>query len=239
MGQGVGGSLSLMHRVSAWRFMNPPEAFIKGCIVNAKGERMCNEMLYGAQLSEIMCEKNDGKAYLIIDSRLWKDAHLELRPSRVLWFHAAAAILYLYIERKKASTIKELAKKYNIPHETLEKTIKQYNELARQDGKNDPLGKLQGYHKELKDGPYYALDASYDTFFVPCPALTTGGLRVNEKSGLVLREDDSEIEGLYAAGRAAIGIASQSYVSGLSIADCVYGGRRAADHAVKYGGKKN
>jgi 3-oxo-5alpha-steroid 4-dehydrogenase len=43
----------------------------------------------------------------------------------------------------------------------------------------------------------------------------------------VKREDGSRIEGLYAAGRTAIGVCSQQYVSGLSIADCVYSGRRA------------
>ena len=34
-----------------------------------------------------------------------------------------------------------------------------------------------------------------------------------------------------AAGRTAVGIPSRSYVSGLSIADCIYSGRRAGKHA--------
>ena len=38
------------------------------------------------------------------------------------------------------------------------------------------------------------------------------------------------MEGLYAAGRTAAGC-SRSYVSGLSLADCVFSGRRAARHA--------
>ena len=33
------------------------------------------------------------------------------------------------------------------------------------------------------------------------------------------------------AGRSAVGICSRQYVSGLSIADCVFSGRRAARHA--------
>ncbi len=36
---------------------------------------------------------------------------------------------------------------------------------------------------------------------------------------------------LYAAGRTAVGICSNSYVSGLSLADCVFSGRRAGRHA--------
>ena len=33
--------------------------------------------------------------------------------------------------------------------------------------------------------------------------------------------------GLYAAGRTALGIPSHLYISGLSLADCVFSGRRA------------
>ena len=60
------------------------------------------------------------------------------------------------------------------------------------------------------------------------PTLTLGGLVVDEATGRVLGDDDEPIVGLYAAGRAALGICSRQYVSGLSIADCVFSGRRAA-----------
>ncbi|WP_159083087.1 hypothetical protein [Lysinibacillus sp. 2017] len=36
--------------------------------------------------------------------------------------------------------------------------------------------------------------------------------------------------GLYAAGRTAVGICSNSYISGLSLADGMFSGRRAARH---------
>ncbi len=39
------------------------------------------------------------------------------------------------------------------------------------------------------------------------------------------------MDGLYAAGRTAVGLCSRSYVSGLSLADCVFTGRRAGQHA--------
>jgi 3-oxo-5alpha-steroid 4-dehydrogenase len=61
--------------------------------------------------------------------------------------------------------------------------------------------------------------------------VTFGGLVVDEETGLVKRADDTAIQGLYAAGRTAVGIASGSYVSGLSLADCVFSGRRAGRHA--------
>jgi 3-oxo-5alpha-steroid 4-dehydrogenase len=39
------------------------------------------------------------------------------------------------------------------------------------------------------------------------------------------------VAGLYAAGRSAVGICSNSYISGLSLADCIFSGRRAGLHA--------
>ena len=47
----------------------------------------------------------------------------------------------------------------------------------------------------------------------------------------MLGEVGVPIKGLYAAGRTAIGLPSKLYVSGLSAADCVFSGRRAARHA--------
>ena len=61
----------------------------------------------------------------------------------------------------------------------------------------------------------------------PLPTITLGGLRVDEQTGAVLDADDAPIPGLYAAGRAAVGLASNGYVSGLSLADCLWSGRRA------------
>ena len=65
--------------------------------------------------------------------------------------------------------------------------------------------------------------------------LTLGGLVVDEDTGQVRRADGSVIDGLYAAGRSAVGVCSNSYVSGLSLADCVFSGRRAGRHAAKDG----
>ena len=65
----------------------------------------------------------------------------------------------------------------------------------------------------------------------PTPCMTLGGVKVDGKTGLALRTDRSKVNGLYVAGRAAVGIASNYYISGLSVADCVFSGRRAGRHA--------
>jgi 3-oxo-5alpha-steroid 4-dehydrogenase len=80
----------------------------------------------------------------------------------------------------------------------------------------------------LDTPPYALLDISIKpSVAYPCPMLTLGGLVVDEETGGVRRCDGSVVEGLYAAGRSAVGICSNSYVSGLSLADCVFSGRRA------------
>lgn len=61
--------------------------------------------------------------------------------------------------------------------------------------------------------------------------LTLGGPVVHEDTGQVRRSDGSAIDGRHAAGRTAVGICSNSHVSGLSLADCVFSGRRAGRHA--------
>jgi hypothetical protein len=33
-----------MANISAWRIINPPEAFSRGILVDQKGDRICNEM---------------------------------------------------------------------------------------------------------------------------------------------------------------------------------------------------
>lgn len=232
LGQSIGADTKLIDSITAWRFTNPPEAFIKGILVNAKGERICNEMLYGAQVAEQMIEHHGGKGYLIIDQTLFNTAKTQLGPKHSMWFQAASALMYLYIERKKGKTLTELAKKMGMPTDTLLNTVTQYNENGLSD-EVDPMGKPKTHFSSIENGPFYALNCSFDSKIVPCPTLSLGGLRVDEKTGQVINTQGDTVAGLYAAGRSAAGVASRSYVSGLSIADCVYSGRRAAKHIIQ------
>jgi len=83
----------------------------------------------------------------------------------------------------------------------------------------------------LRQPPFYALNISADNPTFPCPAITLGGLRIDEHNGQVLGQNAQPIPGLFAAGRAAVGLASNGYVSGLSLADCFWSGRRAGRNA--------
>jgi len=232
LGTSVGAKTDLMDRVSAWRFINPPEAFAKGMIINKQGERYINEFMYGAAIGEAMVEENDGEAILVIDAELKKLAREQCKPGKAQWFQRAPALLNLWFNTKEAKSLDELAEVIKVPAATLRKTLEAYNDAA--EGKSaDPFGKDPAKMHAMRSGPYYAINAGIRSKRFPCPTLTLGGLVVDERTGQVRGERGGVIPGLYAAGRNAVGVCSRQYVSGLSIADCVYSGRRAGGAAAR------
>ncbi len=97
---------------------------------------------------------------------------------------------------------------------------------------DDPAGKPADLVCPQDQPPYSLIDFGIrPRLMYPAPVLTLGGLVVDPETGRVLRADGTQIPGLYAAGRSAVGLCSHSYVSGLSIADCVFSGRRAGRNA--------
>lgn len=232
MAQALGAKTALMDRVAAWRFINPPVSYAKGILVGPSGKRLCNEMLYGAQVGDIMMNEHEGKAWLILDAEQYANSAKDLNLEKALWFQIMIGFFFRHLGYKKANTLEILALQTGIVIPELVNTVNAYNAVANSEAL-DPMGKPKEFVVPLTQGPFYALNVSYDYFYSPCASLTFGGLVVNEQSGLVQAEDGTEIKGLYAAGRTAVGIPSKGYVSGLSIADCVFSGRRAAKHAAQ------
>jgi len=227
LGQSVGGQAGNMDRITAWRFINPPLSFARGMIVNMSGQRFINEMVYGATLGVEMSENHDGEAYMILDKALIKQALFEVSGKKALGFQKALAQLNARFGAKKAKSISELASKIGIDGVALKSEIEAYNKVAS--GQTpDPFHKTQDDTGPITTPPFYAINIGLKAKLFPCPSLTLGGLRVDETSGQVLDAHGKTVAGLYAAGRNAIGIASWNYVSGLSIADGIYSGRRAA-----------
>jgi 3-oxo-5alpha-steroid 4-dehydrogenase len=225
MGEAAGGTTWRMEKISAWRFINPPSSWPKGVVVNEHGQRFCNEQVYGAKLGVEMCERQGGRAWLVLDKNLRRAAIKEALFGGLWWFQSVPSfVLMLFASRAK--TPEALAAKMGWPHNALRTTIDNYN-AAAQDKAEDALGKGDSMRQPLDAPPYFALNISADNRSFPCPSITLGGLRVDETSGAVLDAQGRAIAGLYAAGRTAVGVASNGYVSGLSIADCLWSGRRA------------
>ncbi len=226
LGHGAGGALGHMSRATAWRFINPPVALTHGVLVDSVGRRICNEELYGASLGERITEDCDGRAWLVIDGATWSRVFAEIRVSRKANFQNVTALLGLFVTRKRGESIEALARNAHMSPTVLRATLDEYNERCAQ-GLHDDLGKSDDAFLPQTERPFYAIRCDSKTAGTKAPCLTLGGLVTNPASGQVLREDGSPINGLYAAGRNAVGVCSHSYVSGLSIADCIFSGRRS------------
>ena len=226
MGRGVGAATKFMDRASAWRFYTPPSALAKGVLLGPGGERVCNEALYGAAVAEAVIHDHGGVAHLLVDQAILEEAKKQV-PKQTLWFQRLQTITMFGSGRTEGATVGEAAAKVGIDADVAERTVAAYNDVVRS-GAEDPLGKPADQLQEVARPPFSLIDISVrSSVGFPCPTMTLGGLVVDERTGQVLRDDGQAVPRLYAAGRTAAGICSNSYVSGLSLADCVYSGRRA------------
>jgi 3-oxo-5alpha-steroid 4-dehydrogenase len=226
MGVEAGGATEHLSRVSAWRFISPPSAFLGSVAVGAEGQRVGDESRYGAALGHDLVTSHGSRGWLFVDSALVADVRKQLR-SQTVWFQRLQTKFLLGRERVSASTVEDVARKAGVDPAGLLATIEAHNSAARE-GRPDPAGKPAEFVRALDSPPYSLVDISIKpSMAYPCPMLTLGGLVVDEDTGGVQRADGTAIGGLYAAGRTAVGICSNSYVSGLSLADCVFSGRRA------------
>ena len=119
----------------------------------------------------------------------------------------------------QADTIEELATKINMDPAKLKATVDRWNTMV-ENGKDEDYGRAETYFENLQGGggnkeanlgkiekgPFYAVPVYYGTLG------TNGGPRINE-NGQVINLRGQVIEGLYAAGNAAMGIMGPAYVS--------------------------
>lgn len=195
-----------------------PAAAARGMLVNALGQRFINEDVYPGMFSEAAVRHQPAPYWTIIDEKGYEDI-----PAEDLWGVRP---------RYAAETLAELEKELGMPAGALESTVEAYNRYAEKG--EDPY-----FHKDPKwlrplAGPWAALDPR-DGFFgmameTGANGFTLGGLRTTA-DGAVLGHDGEPVPGLYAAGRAAAGMHGEGYVSGTSIGDGTFFGRRAGKAA--------
>jgi 3-oxo-5alpha-steroid 4-dehydrogenase len=228
LGQSVGGAVGCMDRVTGWCNINPPAAWPRGIVVNKHGARICHEGVYGSTLGDAVVRSPDGIAYLIFDEQLHRECLQQIRPgAEIVRYQRQVAQLNLLFNHHKAKTVEGLALKIGVDAAGLRHTVDAYNRAARGE-EPDAVGKIPEEMSVLDQSPFHAINVSVHSRLFPMPTLTLGGLRVSETTGQVKREDGRPIPGLYAAGRSAVGICSNVYMSGLAYADCIFSGRRAA-----------
>ncbi|MEV0073634.1 FAD-binding protein [Amycolatopsis sp. NPDC050768] len=216
LGLSVGGRVAEMGRISAWRFLAPPAAFLGGLLVDVDGRRIIDESRYGAAIGERMISAHGGRGWLLVDEPVVAEARRDGRKQGQ-WFAWMQLRYLLGRGRVTGASLEEVARRAGVDPEGLRETHAAYRRGP------DPLGKPAEFARPLDTPPFSLIDVSVKpSLGYPCPMLTLGGLVVDEDTGEV-----AGVRGLYAAGRTAVGICSRSYVSGLSLADCVFSGRRA------------
>lgn len=217
--------------MTAWRFIYPPEALLDGIIVSRYGERVAAEDTYGAFFTNAMIKKADGHGFLILDSLQWDKFKSQIETqTQGLWRVLMSYIRYW--NHKSEPSLESLGQELLVNPVKLKATVEAYNDAIIR-GVADPIGK-QAHRSVIATGPFYGVDISIQpSGIMMVPSLTLGGLDVDGMTGLVLNEAGKPISGLYAAGRNAVGLCSRNYVSGLSLADCVFSGKRAGEHAAQ------
>ncbi len=229
IGQAAGGALGKMDRCTAWRFIDPPAAWWGGILVGRSGARICNETLYGGKVGEHMIEGHGGKGTLIVDAATMARGRRQVMSGNPQLYQRIFGLINGYVTCRSAPTLRQLAARVGIDADGLEASVATYN--AGVHAGVDGLGKQLEGMSPIDGGPYYAIPFDNDGLLYPTPCLTLGGLRTEGLTGRVLDADGAAIPGLYAAGRAAVGVSSNGYVSGLSVADGIFAGRGAGRHA--------
>lgn len=232
LAQSVGAVADRMDNVSAWRFITPPSAFIGAIIVDAQGRRIIDESRYGAAVGQAMVRNHNGHGWMLADAALLREARRQM-IKQPLWFQRAQSAALMFVDSVRASSLREVARAAGVDPDGLLATVAAHN-AAVDAGAPDPAGKPPEFVRRISHPPFTLLNISVrPSLLNPTPMLTLGGIRVDEGTGAVLNERGEPIPGLFSAGRTATGICSNSYVSGLSLSDCVFAGRRAGTHAAR------
>lgn len=234
LGEAAGGAVTAMDSFYLGRVLAPPNALLRGILVNRDGARIINEEAYGGFVGEAIASQPGGEAWLILSGASFREALKEIATGgRIAFrFYGLPTLLNVLAGRtKRAGTIARLAGKCGIDAAHLAQTVAEYDADAR--AGTDRLEKTAANVQPLGDGPFYALCMSMNNRVAFTQTLTLGGLRVEEESGEIVRGDGSPIAGLYGAGRVAAGLCSRGYISGMSLGDAVFAARRAVAHALR------
>ncbi len=194
---------SIIVNMSGQRFMNESMPYVEAC-----------HQMYGGQYGHGDGPGENIPAWLLFDQQ-YRNRFIfaGLQPGQRIptkWLDSGVIV--------KASTLEELAQKTNLPIEGLRTTIERFNGFARTGvdedfhrGKSaydryygDPTNKPNPNLGEISHPPYYAAK------MVPGDLGTKGGIRT-DVHGRALRDDDSVIEGLYAAGNVSSPVMGHTY----------------------------
>eukprot|EP01112_Ceratiomyxa_fruticulosa_P003102 TRINITY_DN1349_c0_g1_i1.p1 TRINITY_DN1349_c0_g1~~TRINITY_DN1349_c0_g1_i1.p1 ORF type:complete len:924 (-),score=261.66 TRINITY_DN1349_c0_g1_i1:282-3053(-) len=205
--------------------LNEPDAKVKflaaealrgvgGLLLNKNGSRFCNELGHRDYVSGKMWENNLPPYRLVLNGKGSKEIEWHCK-------HYCGRGLM-----KRYNNGHEIAKDMGISSAALEKTFREYNDIAKNN--NDPFGK-----KYFDNLPFVMDDEFHVAIVTPVLHYCMGGLEVNAESA-VLGKEGKVINGLWCAGEAAGGVHGENRLGGNSLLDCVVFGRVSGDNAARY-----
>jgi 3-oxo-5alpha-steroid 4-dehydrogenase len=219
MGQAIGAATRGMGITQvAASFL--PAMICRGMLVNALGQRFINEDVYPGLASAAAVRHQPAPYWVIIDEEGY-----EAIPKRDLW-----NVRPTFADETLAGLEKDLG----LPPGSLESTIATYNRHAER-GEDPYFHKNPRWLRPLR-APFAAIDTRQGFAGgeegTGVSGFTLGGLRTTV-DGAVLDVSGNPIRGLYAAGRASSGIHGEGYISGTSLGDGTFFGRRAGVAAAR------
>lgn len=208
MAQGVDAAVTGMEHIEVGIPLAPPRSVVRGILVNAEGRRFINEDTYAGRVGKESLLGQDGQMYFVHSDETF------------------AVNIAGYQAKWVADTAEELEAEIGFPPGALVDTLDRYNRDAAS-GVDSEFHKAAEWVVPLHP-PFGVVDMRVEKSFYA--SFTLGGLRT-APDGSVLHEDGGVIAGLFGAGRTTAGIAGAGYVSGISLADGTYFGRRAGKAA--------
>jgi 3-oxo-5alpha-steroid 4-dehydrogenase len=208
MAQALGADLAHMDATEV-AFLVDPQLVVRGILVNGRGQRYVAEDTYPGRIGQLTLYHQDDTAFLVLDA----DAHEQAMATR------SATPFLLRPPTWVCESVAELEAEMDLPTGSLQTTVAAYNDGAAR-GEDPLLHKKQEWLRPIGT-PVGAIDLRGNT-----GGFTLGGLHTT-LSAEVLHVSGAPIPGLFAAGRAAAGLAAWGYASGISLGDGSFYGRRA------------
>jgi fumarate reductase flavoprotein subunit len=206
--------------------------------VNTGGQRFMAENTPYAVAGDLIRAQRESRCFAIMDEAARAssaDANArrdQLGVGEYTWGAETIQRQYEAGRVIRADTLAQLAALAAIEPNTLQNTMAEYNQDARNghDRRYLKVGEL----REVSSGPFYAIEVRASTFGNTFPGLRIDGdARVYDEAGAV-------IGGLFAAGEAAGGVMGPRYVGGgNSISNAIIFGRLAGARAARPGSATN
>jgi len=239
MGLSAGAAVARMDSLYVARNIAPPESLLAGVLVNRAAERFVAEDAYVSLIGGKLAQQADGDAWLLLGAGcFWRSVGEALTCGwqRFTYFGLPMLVNYLLGGTRRGDDAKSLARRIGVDSDRLTATLRVHDDDIAA-GRPDRVGKTEVLRRPIGRGPIYAVNMSMRNQHALTKLMTLGGLKVDEETGAVVRPDGAPVRGLYAAGMCAAGLHSNGYISGLSIADGVFSGRRAGAAAARATGE--